>query len=155
MRVAFCAVLFDLFGTLVDESALPVRGAHALLEELAGARWGIVTSLGGRSAPAVIRESRFPQPPVLVTASDVERGKPAPDGYLLAARRLGVDPSGALVVEDTAMGIAAGRAAGMSVAAVLCGRAPDFARRATFVLPDLAALRLTRQGDGAALDIEA
>ena len=46
---------------------------------------------------------------------DVEHGKPAPDIYLLAARRLGARPAHCVVVEDSPPGIAAGRAAGMTV----------------------------------------
>jgi len=52
----------------------------------------------------------------LVTGEDVERHKPAPDPYLLAARLLGVRAP--LVVEDSAPGIASGRAAGFPVLAV-------------------------------------
>jgi sugar-phosphatase len=57
-------------------------------------------------------------PDVLVTSDQVTRGKPAPDCYLLAAERLGVDPAACLVIEDAPSGIAAGRAAGMTVWAV-------------------------------------
>jgi 16S rRNA pseudouridine516 synthase len=46
------------------------------------------------------------------------RGKPAPDIYLTAAERLGVDPSDCLVFEDIVPGIQAGLAAGMEVCAV-------------------------------------
>ena len=46
---------------------------------------------------------------------DYAHGKPAPDGYLLAARRLGVPPSQCLVVEDSTAGIRSGLAAGMQV----------------------------------------
>ena len=55
---------------------------------------------------------------MLVTADQVARGKPAPDPFLLAAERLGVDPAACLVFEDAPAGIAAGRAAGMTVWAV-------------------------------------
>ncbi len=54
-----------------------------------------------------------------VSAHDVTEGKPAPDGYLLAARRLGVAPADAVVVEDSPLGAAAGVAAGMRVLAWL------------------------------------
>ncbi len=50
---------------------------------------------------------------VVVTAEDCQRGKPAPDPFLEAALRLGVNPSECLVFEDTATGIAAAKAAGM------------------------------------------
>jgi sugar-phosphatase len=57
-------------------------------------------------------------PRVLVTAGDVRAGKPDPEGYLLAARRLAADPRRCLVVEDAEAGVAAGRAAGATVAAL-------------------------------------
>ena len=51
----------------------------------------------------------------VVAVEDVRRGKPAPDLYLEAARRLGVSPGRCTVMEDTDEGIEAGRAAGMTV----------------------------------------
>lgn len=51
----------------------------------------------------------------LFTASEVARGKPAPDLFLHAAARMGVDPARCLVIEDSLTGIRAGRAAGMTV----------------------------------------
>jgi sugar-phosphatase len=50
---------------------------------------------------------------VLVTGEDVERGKPFPDPYVLAARRLGVSPEHCVVFEDAPAGIEAARAAGV------------------------------------------
>lgn len=50
-----------------------------------------------------------------VSLADVSRGKPDPEGYLLGARRLGMAPSACLVIEDSPVGAAAGRAAGMRV----------------------------------------
>jgi beta-phosphoglucomutase-like phosphatase (HAD superfamily) len=58
----------------------------------------------------------LPDPPLLVTVEDVRAGKPDPEGFLLAAARLGVDPARCLVVEDTVPGVLAGRAAGAVVA---------------------------------------
>jgi HAD superfamily hydrolase (TIGR01509 family) len=53
-----------------------------------------------------------------VSSEEVEHGKPAPDVYLEAAARLGVDPGGCAAVEDSANGIRAAVAAGMRVVAV-------------------------------------
>lgn len=50
----------------------------------------------------------------LVCAEDYKNGKPAPDGFLLAAERLGIAPEDCLVFEDTDMGIEAATAAGMA-----------------------------------------
>ena len=52
---------------------------------------------------------------VIVTSDDAKAGKPAPDVYLLAARRLGVAPEDCLVFEDIPAGILAGKRAGMTV----------------------------------------
>jgi HAD superfamily hydrolase (TIGR01509 family) len=55
---------------------------------------------------------------VSVSSEEVARGKPAPDVYLEAARRLAVPPERSVAVEDSANGIRAGQAAGMAVVAV-------------------------------------
>ena len=53
-----------------------------------------------------------------VSSEEVTRGKPAPDVYLEAARRLGVDPTHAAAIEDSENGIRAAEAAGMRVIAI-------------------------------------
>jgi sugar-phosphatase len=78
----------------------------------------IATSCTLPLARARLRAAGLPEPDVLVTADQVARGKPAPDPYLLAASRLGVDPGECLVLEDAPSGVAAGVAAGMTVWAV-------------------------------------
>ncbi len=60
---------------------------------------------------------------VIITPADVERGKPAPDMFLLAAERLGVAPANCLVFEDGQAGIEAANAAGM--ASVFVASAPQ------------------------------
>ncbi|MCK2214875.1 HAD family phosphatase [Actinomadura sp. ATCC 31491] len=78
-----------------------------------------------------------------VSTEEVERGKPAPDGYLEAARRMQVDPRGCVAVEDSSNGLRSAHAAGMRVIAVPHPRyppAPDALALAWRVLPDLGAL---------------
>jgi beta-phosphoglucomutase-like phosphatase (HAD superfamily) len=77
----------------------------------------------------------------MVSGDEVARGKPAPDGFLLAARRLAVDPERCVVVEDSRNGVLAGKAAGMTVAAVPGPTTSheDFSP-ADLVLPSLEAL---------------
>ena len=53
------------------------------------------------------------------TGDEVTRGKPAPDLFLLAADRLGIEPARAIVLEDSPLGVEAAKAAGMRVIAVL------------------------------------
>ncbi len=95
---------------LDDVVAAP--GALELIETLAMLRipWAVVTSADRRLARARLGAARI-EPPQVITVEDVTEGKPAPDGYLLAAARLGVEPRRALVVEDSAAGIEAGRRA--------------------------------------------
>ena len=100
------------------DGALAMPGARALLNALPENRWAIVTSGLRAISVARLRHVGLPIPAVFVTAEDVERGKPFPDGYLTAASRLRYRPEQCLVVEDTPPGIAAARAAGMRVIAV-------------------------------------
>jgi mannitol-1-/sugar-/sorbitol-6-phosphatase len=79
--------------------------------------WAVVTSADRKLAGARLRAAGI-EPPVLVTADDVTNGKPDPEGYLLAAGRLRVEPGHCLVVEDSEPGLAAGRAAGAITAAL-------------------------------------
>lgn len=94
--------------------ALP--GAEALIGHLHERRtpWAVVTSAQPRLALARLGAAGFAVP-VLVTPQDVAHGKPAPDGFLEGARRLGVLPERCLVVEDSPGGLAAGRASGAVV----------------------------------------
>jgi len=75
-----------------------------------------VASGGGRKAVTATLESLglIPLFDAVVTSEDYVNGKPAPDPYLEAARRLGVDPAGCLVFEDTEIGRQSANAAGMA-----------------------------------------
>jgi HAD superfamily hydrolase (TIGR01509 family) len=100
---------------VADVTATP--GAPGLLAELdrLGLPWAVVTSADVTLARIRLAAAQI-TPPLLVTIEDVCHGKPDPEGYLLAARKLGADPQRALVVEDAEAGVAAGRAAGAVVA---------------------------------------
>ena len=90
-----------------------VRGAAAIVGKLAGHEWAVVTSASRELARTRLRAVHLPVPNVLVGADDVEYGKPDPEGYLTAARRLGVSRDHCVVFEDTLPGLEAARAAGM------------------------------------------
>lgn len=106
----------DREATDVDD-VVALDGAHALITALdrAGRPWAVVTSADRRLALARLGAAGI-DPTVLVTVDELAAGKPDPEGYVLAARRLDVDPHACLVVEDSAVGAAAGRAAGARVA---------------------------------------
>jgi HAD superfamily hydrolase (TIGR01509 family) len=63
--------------------------------------------------------------PVVVSVQDVGKNKPAPDVFLRAAQLLGVKPAQACVIEDSAVGVEAGRAAGMTTVAITNTLAPE------------------------------
>jgi sugar-phosphatase len=94
--------------------ALP--GAHELFA--GGEPVAIVTSCTVPLATARLRAAGLPIPDVLVTPERLARGKPDPEGYLLAARELGAEPGDCIVLEDAPAGVDAGRAAGMHVVGI-------------------------------------
>lgn len=118
----------DVAGGVV---ALP--GTLALLGQLPPERWAVVTSATRRLAEVGIL------PKLTVAADDVSRGKPDPEPFLLAARRLGVDPARCVVFEDAPAGLAAGRAAGMRTVALTTTHGPD-ELAADVVVADLSAV---------------
>ena len=116
-------------------------GAAALLAALAvgGVPTAIVTSGTTDLAEARLAATGLTHPPVVVTASDVERGKPWPDPWLVGARRLGVDPAECLVVEDAVAGLRAARAAGCRARVAVLGTTAreELEPEADVVVPDL------------------
>ena len=82
-------------------------------------RVGIVTGTFRKLIEPVLFESNLSALiPFAVTIEDVKRGKPDPEGFLLGAKVLGVDPKSVLVFEDSAAGIASAHSAGMAAVAV-------------------------------------
>jgi sugar-phosphatase len=97
------------------DGVVPIPGAIEFLSSLPAGRWGIVTSAPVALARRRLAAAGVPLPEVIVTAEDVTKGKPAPDGYRLGAQRLGFDPADCLVFEDVPAGILAGEGAGAHV----------------------------------------
>jgi sugar-phosphatase len=100
------------------EGIVAIKGAQAFLSSLPADRWAIVTSAPRVLALRRLETAGIPEPRVLITADDVTHGKPAPDGFLLAARSLGVAARDCLVWEDTLAGVQAAEAAGAAVMVV-------------------------------------
>jgi mannitol-1-/sugar-/sorbitol-6-phosphatase len=134
------------------EGVFEVPGARELLSQLPQHAWAVVTS--GTRAVATLRilHTGLPMPHVLLCAEDLARGKPDPEGYLAAARRLGVEPAECIVMEDAPAGLEAARAAGMRAIGISGTFAPEALVHADYTIERLYALRVV-VGDGGALDI--
>ena len=133
-----------IVGQVRERGVTVMPGAAGLVAEVAaaGLPYALVTSSQRRFVDAVLARTglRFP---VVVCGSDVRRGKPDPEPYLLAARRLGVPPGRCLALEDSITGVRAAEAAGCVVVAVPTLR-PIEPRPGRLVLPSLRGVGLGR-----------
>ncbi|HEY0162350.1 MAG TPA: HAD-IA family hydrolase [Edaphobacter sp.] len=94
-------------------------GARELLESLPADRWTIVTSATRRLMLGRLEVAGLPVPERIVSADDVQRGKPDPEPYRKGAELLGFRPQDCVVIEDAPSGIGAGKAAGARVLGVI------------------------------------
>lgn len=143
-KAAFAAKKNDVYKVLIQgitpADALP--GVDALLTALA--EKGIPVAIGSASKNAEpVLESlgiakRFN---AIVTGYDFEHGKPAPDVFLVAARRLGLPPSRCVVFEDAAAGVEAAHAGGMKAVGV---GDPEIVRKADAFAKDLSGITYER-----------
>lgn len=106
----------------IEQHGIPLKAGVTELLELVEARGlprAVATSNGRRGATFCLERvgliGRFG---AIATGDEVSRGKPAPDVYLLAAARLGMDPERCLALEDSENGARAALAAGMPVLVV-------------------------------------
>lgn len=131
----------DRINELEQESAhetVALPGAVELLPSLPVDRWTICTSANPRLGLARVQAAGLPVPTHLVTGGDVQKGKPAPDPYLLGAKRLGFEPKDCIVFEDAQAGVLAGKAAGVKLVIGVSVRALD--TEADIVIEDLAGI---------------
>lgn len=124
-----------------------VTGARALLAALPADTWAVVTSGVRAVAESRLRLTGLPLTAVMVCADEVARGKPDPEGYLAAARRLGAHPSECLVIEDAPAGVDAARSAGMRVVALTTTHAAPALRAADVITSALGAIEVAVRQD--------
>jgi HAD superfamily hydrolase (TIGR01509 family) len=112
--------LVDTMADLLEAGADHRPGADDLLEDLvtAGIPCALVSSSPRVLVDAVLDSVGGDRFVFTIAGDEVERTKPFPDPYLEAMRRLGVDPTRCVVLEDSPTGVAAGEAAGCLVVAV-------------------------------------
>lgn len=129
------------------EGVFAIDGATQLVGSLPAGRWAVATSGSYATATTRLKYVGLPIPAALVTATDVQQGKPHPDPFLLAARRMGIDPTRCIVVEDAPAGVQAGHAAGMKVIAVATTHQPAQLSEAERVVVRLSNIRVTVRED--------
>ena len=136
----------SLFNEILDRDGIaPYPGSLATLDLLDGIGVPSAIVSSSKNAVPVLRAAGLADRfgiviDGIVAADEGLNGKPAPDGYLLGAARLGVDPARTIVVEDATSGVAAGAAGGFAVViGVDRGAGADvlMANGATFVISDL------------------
>lgn len=122
----------ELYVDMIDD-VVPVDPVAAIARRLSGSVPLAVASAGQRKiVEATLRsigiETLFDQ---IVTVDDVQHGKPEPDLFLLAAKRLGVEPKACLVFEDSDEGMEAAKRAGMEAVDVrpVLGQTPGWQKR--------------------------
>jgi mannitol-1-/sugar-/sorbitol-6-phosphatase len=143
------AELRDLEHREIGEShdVMVFPGAARLLASLPPLRWAIVTSGTRDLASHRLRVAGLPVPERMITASDIEQGKPHPEPFRRGAALLGLEPSLCIAVEDAPNGIASAVAAGMPVLALATTYAAAELTQATALLPSLAALQAAVVGE--------
>ncbi|MFJ4173644.1 HAD-IA family hydrolase [Microbacterium sp. NPDC089696] len=132
------------------DGVVEIRGAGAFLEALDGLPHAIVTSANVPLMNARMAEAGLVVPELAVTAESVSASKPDPEGFLLGATLLGVDPADCVVFEDSGAGIQAAHAAGMRVIGIgphARTHAPEYA------VDDLTQVSVVRTADGIELRI--
>jgi HAD superfamily hydrolase (TIGR01509 family) len=101
------------------EGTYPIAGANAFFESVPKGQCAIVTAASRRILDLRCRIVGLVPPDVCVTSDTLKTGKPSPEGYLEAARRLGCKPEDCIVFEDAPSGLLAAHRAGMQSVAVL------------------------------------
>ena len=137
----------DALFEAAEDAGIPLRpGADLLLDHLtrAGIPMALATSTAAPFAQQRLERSGLIHYfNVIVTRSDVERPKPDPEPYLLAARRLGIDPAHCVAGEDSHAGVRSATAAGIATVMVpdLLPPTEELTLACAHVLPSLADLR--------------
>ena len=132
----------------VADEVVRMPGAVELVNSIPKGRWCVVTS--GTRFLATTRMRRFgvPIPNILVTADDVQQGKPHPEPYLRGAELLRVNPADCVVVEDAPAGIQAAHAAGMKVISLPSTYPENELHEADAIVSGLSEIKVSLEGAG-------
>jgi|SRR5215469_680897 len=130
------------------DGIIAIPGAVALVNSIPRGRWGVVTSGTRFLATTRMRKFGIPIPDVLITAEDVNNGKPDPEPYRKGAERLKANPADCVVFEDAPAGIRSAHAAGMKVISMPSTYSAPELHEADVIIPSLASIKVTPDGAG-------
>lgn len=138
------------------DGVLAIKGAHQILAKLPKEKWAIVTSGSYDLVKARLNATDLPLPTYLVTGDEVKQGKPSPEPYLIGVKKIGLPPDQCVVVEDSPIGVQAGKAAGIKVIGVLSTHTKTtlLAAGADFTVNDLDHIQITSNKNNPQLIIE-
>ncbi len=128
-----------------------LAGVERILKNLPEKYWTVVTSATERIARSRMELGGIHVPARIISADIVEQGKPNPEPYRKGAELLGLPAAECLVIEDSASGATAGRAAGCRVLATLYSHSLESLRDADWIVHSLEEVHIQRSGD--ALDV--
>jgi HAD superfamily hydrolase (TIGR01509 family) len=130
----------EIFRAKIAGRITPIPGVITLLQRLRQARkrMAVISSAPRQNVETMLHgleiEDTFE---VIIAEEDASRGKPDPQGYLLAAQRLGIKPSECVVIEDAPGGVEAAKRAGMRCLGLAAERAPETLSEADLVVRSL------------------
>jgi len=132
---------YDIYLEIIKGALKPLGGVHEFIEtcKTMGKKIAVASSADHRKVLGNLAEINLPTErfDAVITAEDVEHKKPAPDIFLLAAKRIGLDAKDCLVVEDAVSGVAAANAAGSRCLALTTSFSKDELSAADYWAADL------------------
>ena len=133
---------YQIYLEMIRGKLRPLPGVREFVETCRrrGFRLAVASGSDTIKVEANLRELGLPATDfaAIVTGSEVERKKPAPDIFLEACRRLGLEPASCLVIEDAVNGVRAAKAAGTRCLALTTSFAPTDLGEADWIAQDLA-----------------
>ena len=136
------AETYAIYGGIVKGKLQPLSGVHDFIRECRarGLKLALASSADGIKVITNLNEIGLPPETfdVVICGQDVERKKPNPDIFLMAANKLGLEALECLVVEDAVNGVAAAKAAGARCLGLTTSFTPDDLADANWIAPTLA-----------------
>jgi sugar-phosphatase len=136
-----------------NEGLTVLPGVLDLLAALPKGSWTVVTSATERLARVRLAAGGIPVPDRIITADQVQQGKPNPEPFLAGAALLGIPAAQCVVFEDSASGAKAGRAAGCTVIATTFSHSVESLAAAHYLVEDLKGVQVEREADGLAIQL--